>query len=109
LTEGTWVKTDEGGIMCRQVSIKTRQLVILAVLGLLAVACSSTKEVPRMGKDELKGMLGSKDLILIDVRAGKDWDESGMKIKGSVREDSDNFDSWFAKYPKEKTLVLYCA
>jgi rhodanese-related sulfurtransferase len=47
--------------------------------------------------------------VLIDVRAGKDWTESDTKIKGAVREDPKEFSSWADKYPKDKTLVLYCA
>ena len=84
-------------------------LATVALLGLLALSCTAAKDVPRMTKDELKSMLGSKDLILIDVRAGKDWDEPKLKIKGAVREDPQDFDSWYGKYPKDKTLVLYCS
>ena len=95
--------------MHRQISTITLQLATVALLGLLVLSCASAKDVPRMSKDELKGMLASKDLILIDVRAGKDWDEPKLKIKGAVREDPQDFDAWYAKYPKDKTLVLYCS
>ena len=70
---------------------------------------AKSPEAPRMTKDELKAMLGSPDLIIIDVRYGKDWTESDVKIKGAVREDPEAFDSWAKKYPKDKTLVFYCA
>jgi rhodanese-related sulfurtransferase len=48
-------------------------------------------------------------LIIIDVRYGKDWTDSDLKIRGAVREDPEAFDSWANKYPKDKTLLFYCA
>jgi hypothetical protein len=66
-------------------------------------------DAPRMTKDDLKAMLGNPDLVIIDVRFGKDWTESDLKIKGAVREDPEAFGSWANKYPKGKTLVFYCA
>jgi hypothetical protein len=88
---------------------------ITLLLVLLAVGCmgmgktTSQGDAPRMEKEELKALLGSPDLILIDVRFGKDWSESDRKIVGAVREDPQEFDMWKGKYPKTKTLVLYCA
>jgi hypothetical protein len=66
-------------------------------------------DAPRMTKDELKAMLGNPDLVIIDVRWGKDWTESDSKIKGAVREDPEVIESWANKYPKGNTIVLYCA
>jgi predicted sulfurtransferase len=65
-------------------------------------------DAPRMTKDELKAMMGNPDLVIIDVRLGKDWTDSDLKIKGAVREESEAFESWAKKYPKDKTLVFYC-
>ncbi len=70
---------------------------------------AKSADAPRMTKDELKAMLGNPDLIIIDVRYGRDWTDSDLKIKGAVREDPEAFDSWANKYPKDKTLVFYCA
>ena len=83
-------------------------LIIFFMVGILT-SFAKSPEAPRMTKDELKAMLGSPDLIIIDVRYGKDWTESDVKIKGAVREDSEAFDSWAKKYPKDNTLVFYCA
>jgi len=70
---------------------------------------SMAADVPRMTKEELKAMLGNPDFIVIDVRTQKDWEKSDLKIAGAVREDPRDIESWAKKYPKEKTLVLYCA
>ncbi len=66
-------------------------------------------ETPRIEKEKLKDMLGKPELILIDVRAGADWKASTQKIKGAVREDPGQMDNWIKKYPKDKTLIFYCA
>jgi rhodanese-related sulfurtransferase len=83
-------------------------LIIFFMVGILT-SFAKSPEALRMTKDELKAMLGSPDLVIIDVRYGKDWTESDVKIKGAVREDPEAFDSWAKKYPKDKTLVFYCA
>jgi rhodanese-related sulfurtransferase len=62
-----------------------------------------------MDKDELKGILDSSDIVIFDVRTGKDWSSSEYKIKGAVRLEADGVDSAAEKYGKEKTLVFYCA
>jgi rhodanese-related sulfurtransferase len=62
-----------------------------------------------MTKETLKGKLGDGDLVIVDVRLGKDWDASEFKIKGAVRGDLQDFDAWGSQYPQDKTLVLYCA
>jgi hypothetical protein len=64
---------------------------------------------PRMTIDELKARLGGADLVVIDVRAERDWKESDLKIAGAVREDPTAPDKWAGKYPVAKTVVLYCA
>jgi len=66
-------------------------------------------DAPRMTKDDLKAMLGNPDLLIIDVRYGKDWTDSNLKIRGAVREDPEAFNSWVNKYPTDKTFVFYCA
>jgi hypothetical protein len=87
-----------------------RYLLLLAVF-LFACAGASTSgaDAPRMNKDELKALLGKPDVVVIDVRAGGDWASSDEKIAGAVREDPTDVGSWAGKYPKDKTLVLYCA
>ena len=83
----------------------------IAVLFALAIMGSSLKvaagEVPRMNKEELKGMLDKGDVVIIDVRVGKDWTASESKIKGAVREAPKKAKTWAKKYDKDKTYVLY--
>ena len=73
------------------------------------VASAKSPEAPRMTKDQLKAMLGSHDLIIVDVRTESGWAEGDLKIKGAVREDPGAVESWAKNYPKDKTLVFYCS
>jgi len=67
-------------------------------------------DVPRMTKEELKPMLGNPEVVIIDVRAGTDWNGSKEKIQGAVREDPNkNAKSWAGKYSPDKMVILYCA
>ena len=84
--------------------------ILFVFLGMgMYVTSVMSADAPRMTKDELKALLGSPDLIIIDVRLGGDWKESDLKIKGAVREEPRDVESWANKYSKDKTLVLYCA
>jgi len=86
-------------------------LAMLAVL-VLFIACAyvrDAKDAPRISKDALKARLGSPDLVLLDVRAGSDWEKSGEKIAGAVRMDPETVDDWSDTLPKDKEIVLYCA
>ncbi len=66
-------------------------------------------DVPRITKEELKEMLEKENLIIIDVRSDLDQEKSKQKIPGAMMEDPGKVESWMAKYPKDKTLVFYCA
>ena len=74
-----------------------------------AIALDKMNEVPRVTKDELKAMLASPDLLLLDVRTHKDWNDSEFKIQGAERKDPAEFDRWKDQLPTDKTLVMYCA
>ncbi len=94
--------------------MKIKQIKIITGLVCVAILCMLTQlamadEVPRMTKEGLKAKIGNSDhnIIIVDVRAGRDWKGSEFKIKGAVRENPAKFSSWAEKYPKEKTLVLY--
>jgi rhodanese-related sulfurtransferase len=67
-------------------------------------------KVPRLTKEELKLMVGNPDTFIIDVRLADEWKKSEWKIQGAVREDPEkDFKNWAEKYPKDKTLIFYCA
>ena len=82
---------------------------VLLVLVALFSGIVAASDVQMMTKEQLLPMLGKPDVIIIDVRTNYDWDNSKEKIKGAVREEGMKFGSWMRKYPKDKTIVVYCA
>jgi len=91
---------------------------ILIIAALLAASLATAQhvlaapdpaDVPRMSIEELKAQLDNPNLVIIDVRTAHDWDGSTTKIKAAIREDAHKLSEWIAKYPPEKTLVLYCS
>lgn len=64
--------------------------------------------IARMDKDELKSLLGEKNLVVLDVRVGRDWNSSEFKIKDAVRMAPSDIEQ-VEKYPKNTKFVLYCA
>ncbi len=78
---------------------------------LLLVSSKALSQAPDdsffITKDDLKAMLNSPEMTLIDLRFGRDWTDATLKIKGAVREDPMKPGQWIDKYPKEKVLVFY--
>ncbi len=64
--------------------------------------------VQTMDKDELKTQLGSDNLVILDVRTGRDWSTSEFKIQDAIRVDGKDL-SVTEKFQKSDTFVLYCA
>ena len=78
-------------------------------VGLLLQTAVVQSAVAKMTKEELSAKLGSPDVVIVDMRLGKDWKASEEKIKGAIRVEPEAVESLAAKYPKDTTLVLYCA
>lgn len=72
-------------------------------------AAASAADIERISKEHLKELLGSPDLLILDVRPAKEWKASRLKIKGAVWEDFEEVDRWAPNYPKDAMIVLYCA
>ena len=79
----------------------------LLVMGVFLFSSVAAEDAPKMTKEELKGILGNPDVVVIDVRHTESWQDSEFMIKGAVRGNPEYFESWADEYPKEKTLVLY--
>ncbi len=87
-----------------------RKLVVsVTLLFSVAFLCAvSRADDAGMTKEQVKSLLGKPDVIIIDVSTNYDWDNKKVKIPGAVREEGMKFGSWMNKYPKDKTIVLYC-
>lgn len=92
--------------------MKNRTLEAIAAIGFVLIILAplvTASEAGRISQDDLKLKLGDPDVVIVDVRSYTDWTLSREKIKGAEREDYRNFNGWASKYPKDRTIVLYCA
>lgn len=85
----------------------TPGLTLVAVLLLSVCLCGAREE--KMSKEELKALLGKKDVVVLDVRLHGQYDKSPLKVKGAVRENPIDVKSWARKYSRDATIVLYCS
>ncbi len=84
------------------------------LVGLLLLAATTEKgcsfpQASMISKEQLKTMLNDPAVAIIDLRINRDWAAADRKIPGAVHEDPDHITDWAGKYPKDKTIVLYCA
>lgn len=95
-----------------------KRLAIGAIAMLTALLISATavyaygsgnKKIGIMTKDELKAVMGDSQVVILDVRTGRDWSNSEFKIKGAIRVDQGKIDATAEKLDKGSKIVLYCA
>lgn len=87
-----------------------RTFISTLLLFLLTISSQAMAvEVNLMTTDQLKEQLGTHNLIVLDVRSGRDWNSSTMKIVGAVREKPGTVATWATNYNPDQTIVLYCA
>ena len=88
------------------------RIALVAVYVIMAITMGKTataEDIPRMTKEDLKAKPATPNLVIVDVRVGTDWKASEVKIKGAVRGDPQNIESWAKQYTEDTTFVLYCA
>ena len=83
---------------------------VLLIFIVLRVVSSRADDTHAMTKEQLLPLLGKSDVIIIDVSSNRRLGERGTeKIPGALREEPMKFESWMNKYPKDKTIILYCS
>jgi rhodanese-related sulfurtransferase len=66
------------------------------------------EQVPRLTKEAVKEMLGKPDVVIVDIRYIKQYEQSDKKLPGAVFLQPENFDEFVKNHPqKDKTYVLY--
>ena len=65
------------------------------------------EQVPRLTKEAVKEMLGKPDVVIVDIRYIKQYEQSDKKLPGAVFVQPENFDEFAKNYPKERTYILY--
>ena len=70
---------------------------------------SHGQEVVKISPEQLQAMLSDPDLLIIDLRTPRDWQQSTEKIPGAVRHDPQAVESWAQDLDTRKRVVTYCA
>lgn len=89
-------------------AILTVAALSLVVVGIFTMTLMAEENARRVTKEELIAMLGTSDVVLVDVRTQRAWDASDAKIRGAIRWRPDVHTTWSREYSKDQTLVLYC-
>ena len=58
--------------------------------------------------EDLKKLLKSKDVVLLDVRRKADYDADPHLIPGAVWRDPEEVETWSRELPQERPVVVYC-
>ena len=89
-------------------NLKSWLLACLIVIFTASLAAGA-EGITIINKDQLKAELTKPDEIVVDVRTPHDWDSSQWKIQGARRLSPAEAGQSISAYPKDKTLVFYCA
>jgi len=66
------------------------------------------EQVPRLTKEIVKEMLWKPDVVIVDVRYIKQYEQSDKKIPGAVFVQPENFEEFVKNHPqKDAAYILY--
>ena len=78
------------------------QLIVPAVF-------SATDAVPRITVQDLKAKMDKgEDIVIIDVRAGREYEDSKIKMKGAIRISIVQLENRINELPRDKEIITYC-
>lgn len=63
---------------------------------------------PNLSPDELKKLLDSKRVTLLDVRRKADYEAEPNLIPGATWRDPEQVENWAQQLPKDRSVVVYC-
>ena len=94
-------------MIARPITFILLSLLLVQGCDALTRAKHSIQGIAKITPAELKELLNSKDITILDVRDAGDWDASDVKIPGAKRESPYNVTAWMGNYQKDQRLVLY--
>jgi len=84
-------------------------LLIIMVVAAVPAAAASPDGVPRITAQELKVKMDrGEDIVILDVRTGRDYDRSREQIKGAVRISIFQLNERYGELPADKEIIAYC-
>ena len=88
------------------VAVLVAAFLLIAISGFTAPP-STVEQVPRLTMEQTRDMLGKPDVVIVDIRYIKQYEESDKKIPGAVFVQPEGLDEFAQKYPKDKTYIFY--
>ncbi len=82
-------------------------LVLALALAGYTATFDSVEQVPRLTMDQVKEMLGKPDVVILDVRYIKQFEQSDKKLPGATWVDPEKIADYAANIPKDKTIITY--
>jgi len=76
---------------------------------IVPVVFSATDDIPRITVEELKVKMDKgEDVVILDVRAGREYTESKIRIKGAIRIPIVQLEARSNELPRDKEIIAYC-
>ncbi len=82
-------------------------LVLALALAGYTATFDSVEQVPRLTMDQVKEMLGKPDVVILDVRYIKQFEQSDKKLPGATWVDPEKIADYAASIPRDKTIITY--
>jgi hypothetical protein len=82
--------------------------IAVCIIAIAAIRSSSAAgDAPRITKEEAKALLGAPNVVFVDARIDASWSKSDKKIKGAVRFDPYDVESWAGNYARDTKFIVY--
>ncbi len=76
---------------------------------IVPVVFSAADNVPRITVQELKAKIDKgEDVVIVDVRAGREYEDSKIRIKGAIRIPIVQLEARSNELPRDKEIITYC-
>ena len=84
-------------------------ITVLGIFLLPTMVIAADDAVPRITIEELKAKMDKgQDILVLDVRTGRSYDGSKVKIKGALRIAPDEVETRYKELTKDKEIITYC-
>jgi hypothetical protein len=88
-----------------------RNFILVIACCIVAVAAipsaKAAGDAPRITKEEAKALLGAPNVVFVDARTDASWNTNDKKIKGAVRFDPYDAESWAGNYARDTKFIVY--
>jgi len=76
----------------------------------LPLAIHAADNIRMIKAQELKGRIDKgEDILIIDIRTGKEYEESHFRIKGAIRISIVSLEDRIKELPTDRPIIFYCS